>query len=346
MGRRRVACIDGRGAGVLTEEELGPPPPGRVEVEVRGSLISPGSELGRVPEMRRKPRPEQPPRPFGYANAGVVRGVGEGVEGYGAGDRIACMGGGYALHADRCHVPVHLSVPVPGGVSFEEAAFAHLAATALHAVRRAAPVFGENGLVAGLGLVGQLTARFGQLSGCHMMGVDRFELRRRLARELGIEAVAAEEDDLEGLAAGFTGGYGLDFGVIAFGGDATGAFERIAAALKRAPDTHRMGRIVVVGGARISHGFAAALGNVDVRSAARTGPGYHDEAWEHGASYPPVFVEWPTRRNLAECLRAVADGRLRVEPLITHRFGLDQVGEAVDELVERPEGALGVVLRP
>ncbi len=350
MHRRRVACIDGRGEGVLIEEELGAPAAGRVEVEVRASLISPGTELGRVPDMRRHPRPEQPARPFGYANAGVVRGLGEGVEGYRAGDRIACMGGGYAHHADRCHVPVHLTVPIPQGVSFEAAAFAHLAATALHAIRRAAPVFGENGLVVGLGLVGQLTVQFGRLSGCHMMGVDRFDLRRRLARKLGLEAVAGEEEEEEedpvGLAADFTGGYGMDFGVIAFGGDATGAFEQIAATLKRAPDTHRMGRIVVVGGARISHGFAAALGNVDVRSAARTGPGYHDEAYEHGAAYPPVFVEWPTRRNLAECLRAVADARLRVEPLITHRFGLDQIGAAVDELVERPEGALGVVLRP
>ena len=346
MNRRRVACIDGGGAGALIEEDLGAPPAGRVEVEVRASLISPGTELGRVPDLRAQPRPEQPPRPFGYANAGVVRGLGEGVEGYRVGDRVACMGGGYALHADRCHVPVHLSVPIPGDVSFEEAAFAHLAATALHAIRRAAPVFGENGLVVGLGLVGQLTAGFGQLSGCHMMGADRFDLRRRLARELGAEAVAGAEDDLAGLAAEFTDGHGMDFGVIAFGGDATGAFEQIAATLKRAPDTHRMGRIVIVGGARVSHGFAAALGNVDVRSAARTGPGYHDEEYEHGGGYPPVFVEWPTRRNLAECLRAMADGRLRVEPLITHRFRLDQIAAAVDELVERPQGALGVVLRP
>ncbi len=107
-----------------------------------------------------------------------------------------------------------------------------------------------------------------------------------------------------------------------------------------------MGRIVIVGGARIEHGFAAALGNVDVRSAARTGPGYHDEAYEHGAGYPPVFVEWPTQRNLSECLRAIAASRLQVAPLITHRFPLEQVGEAVDLLVETPERALGVILEP
>ena len=346
MATRRVACIDGHGKGVLTEGDLGSPSAGQVQVEVRASLISPGTELGRVAAQRQAPEDRQP-RPFGYANAGVVTAVGEGVADVGPGDRVACMGGGYALHADAVHVPVNLTAPIPDGVDFETAAFAHLAATALHAMRRVAPVFGENGMVVGLGLVGQLTAQFGQLSGCHMMGVDRFADRRQRALACGVEqVVGAEEEDCIALAAQATAKYGMDFGVIAFGGDGTSAFEQIVACLKQTPDTHRMGRIVIVGGARIEHGFAAALGNVDVRSAARTGPGYHDEAWEHGAGYPPVFVEWSTRRNLAECLRAIADGRLHVAELITHRFALASIAAAVDELVERPQQALGVVLTP
>jgi threonine dehydrogenase-like Zn-dependent dehydrogenase len=321
-----------------------------VQVEVRASLISPGTELGRVGTMRKAVKSEgepQRPRPFGYANAGVVTAVGSGVEKVRPGDRVACMGGGFALHADVVNVPVNLTAPVPDAVDFESAAFAHLAATALHAIRRTAPVFGENGMVVGLGLVGQMTAQFGQMSGCHMMGVDRFEARRRRATACGIESVVgAEAEDPIPVAQQVTGGYGMDFGVIAFGGDGTSAFEQIAACLKRTPDTHQMGRIVIVGGARIEHGFASALGNVDVRSAARTGPGYHDEAWEHGAEYPEVFVEWSTRRNLTECLRAIGAGRLHVKELISHRLPLDRIAEAVDELVERPEQALGVVLTP
>lgn len=346
MAQRRVACIDGRGAGVLIVQELTPPEAGQVQVEVRASLISPGTELGRVPALRQEPQ-ERPPRPFGYANAGVVTVVGDGVEDVGPGDAVACMGGGYALHADVVNVPVNLTAPIPEGVDFETAAFAHLAATALHAIRRVTPVFGENGMVVGLGLVGQLTAQFGRLSGCHMMGVDRLVSRRELATACGIEVVVgADGEDPVSLAAQVTAGHGMDFGVLAFGGDATSAFEQIVACLKRTPDTHRMGRIIIVGGAHIAHGFAAALGNVDVRSSARTGPGYHDEAWEHGADYPTVFVEWSTRRNLAECLRAIADNRLRVSELITHRLPLEHIGDAVDVLVERPEQALGVVLTP
>jgi len=150
MITRRIACIDSRGIGVLTEEKLAAPPPGQVQVEVRASLISPGTELGRVGALRqaKEPAPQEgKPRPFGYANAGVVTQVGEGVSDVHPGDRVACMGGGYALHADAVHVPVNLTAPVPEGVDFESAAFAHLAATALHAMRRVAPLFGENGMV-------------------------------------------------------------------------------------------------------------------------------------------------------------------------------------------------------
>ena len=52
--------------------------------------------------------------------------------------------------------------------------------------------------------------------------------------------------------------------------------------MRQAPDTHRSGRIVLVGGATVTHRFGADLGNLDLRSAARTGPGYHDKAWERG----------------------------------------------------------------
>ena len=153
-------------------------------------------------------------------------------------------------------------------------------------------------------------------------------------------------DNVPSVANRFSGGFGIDFGVIAFGGDASAAFQQLYEALRQQPDSHHTGRIVIVGGAHVTHGFGAGLGNVDVRSAARTGPGYHDSRWEAGRDYPPVLVEWSTRRNLSESLRAMADGRLRVEPLITHRFSLDRVADAVDLLIEQPGNAVSVVLQP
>ena len=59
----------------------------------------------------------------------------------------------------------------------------------------------------------------------------------------------------------------MDCGIIAFGGDATSAFQQIRTMLKTAPDTHKMGRIVIVGGASITHGFAAGMWMLSARHA-------------------------------------------------------------------------------
>jgi len=345
---RRALCVDGCGRFSVEELPLPAPGPGELLVEVRASWISPGTELGGVPARREAPDPRLPPRPFGYSSAGVVLECGPGCEDVAPGTRVACLGAGYALHATHAVVPRNLAAPVPDGVALDAAAANHLAATGLQAVRRGEFSLGESAAVFGLGVVGQFTAQLAALAGAHVLGADPLPLRRRLAEAAGhVERTAAPEPGELAIAAReLSRGYGLDGGVIALGGDGTPAFRALVELLKVSPDGHRVGRVVVVGGARIDHGFAAALGNVDVRSSARPGPGYHDPEWERGRDYPPVFVPWTTRRNVEECLRLMEAGRLRADPLITHRFPLEEGPAACELLLARPEEALGVVLLP
>lgn len=345
--RRRVAAIDGSGRFVLIEEEVPRPARGEVLVENRATLISPGTELGGVPAMRANPKPAAPPRKFGYSSAGVVLAVGEGCEDMPPGLEVACMGGGYALHSDYVVVPRNLTVPKPAGLTFEGAAFAHLAATSLHAVRRADVRIGENFLVVGLGIVGQIAVQLGAVAGAHVVAMDYLEMRRERAAAGGSELVLEPTEDAVPRVHRFTHAYGLDCALIAFGGDATQALELICRMMKVAPDSHRMGRLAIVGGASFqARGWPVAVGNMDIRPSSRPGPGYHDEAWEHGQDYPPVFVEWTTRRNMEECLRLAAAGRLDFQTLITHRLALADFAEGAEALVTRPGEALGVVLQP
>lgn len=345
-GTRRVAARDGAGRISVIEESIPEPARGQLQIEVKASMVSPGTELGSMKRLREKPG-DGPPHAFGYSNAGVVIKQGKGCEDIPIGTRVACMGGGYAQHATHCVVPRNLTTPIPDEVSFDHAASIHLAATGLNAVRRAQPEIAEYAAVIGLGIVGQFTSQWARLAGCHTMGLDRFPLRLERAEAAGLERPVnvSDEEPVEASKA-FSRGRGMDFGVLAFGGDGNEAFAGMVKMLKRAPDTHQMGRIVVVGGAQFQHSFAAGLGNADVRSAARTGPGYHDEAWEHGADYPPVFIQWSTSRNLEECLRYMEQSDLRVEPLITHRAPLDDAPGVCDILIEDPGSALGVVLNP
>ena len=343
---RKVLTRDGKGQIAVLEEQLAGPAKGQVQIEVKASVISPGTELGGVQRQRENPS-DRPAQPFGYANAGIVIGQGKGCEDIALGTRVACMGGGYAEHASHANIPRNMAVPMPEGLSFDHAAFQTLDATALNAIRRAQLEFAEFLAVAGLGVVGQMACQLGRLSGCHVIGMDRLPMRLSVAKTAGLERpIHIDEEDAVEVSKTFTRGYGLDAGIIAHGGDGNPAFKTIYGMLKQAPDSHKMGRIVIVGGAKIESGFAASLGNIDVRSAARTGAGYHDEAWEHGANYPPVFVPWTTTRNLEECLILMANGGLQVEPMVTHRSPIDQAPAACEDLIQRPNEALGVVINP
>src|SRR5205823_4954816 len=142
--------------------------------------------LGGVPGRRQNPNPGAPKRAFGYSNAGLVIGQGPGCEDVPLGTRVACLGGGYALHASHAAVPRNLAVPIPDGVSDEAAATNHLAATALHAVRRGEFVIGEHVVVAGLGIVGHFAAQLASLAGAHVLAVDRLPLRLKAVAETGV----------------------------------------------------------------------------------------------------------------------------------------------------------------
>ena len=101
------------------------------------------------------------PLPLGYCNAGQVLEVGEGVEGYAVGDRVASNG----HHAEIVKVPVHLCAKIPSNVTDEEASFAVLGAIALQGIRLLKPELGEQVVVFGLGLVGLLAVQMLVASG-------------------------------------------------------------------------------------------------------------------------------------------------------------------------------------
>ena len=113
--------------------------------------------------------------------------------------------------------------------------------------------------------------------------------------------------------------------------------------MKLSPDGHQMGQITVVGGANID--LPATLWNVDIRRASRTGPGYHDEAWERGEGYPSVFMRWTTQTNLELCMRLIAEGKLDVDCLTTHRIPLERAEEEIAAIIDDPDEILGLVFQ-
>jgi hypothetical protein len=74
------------------------------------------------------------------------------------------------------------------------------------------------------------------------------------------------------------------------------------------------------------------------------GPGRYDPNFEErGQDYPIGYVRWTERANMSAFLELVADGRVRVEALITHRMPIGQAVQAY-ELLDDPD-TLGIVLQ-
>lgn len=142
----------------------------------------------------------------GHEFAGTIVAVGEGVIGYEVGDRAVGVGmGGMAQYVPVPANPYQL-VPIPDGVSFEEAATTEPMADALQMVRLAEVQAGENVVVFGVGIIGlgviqALKAR--EVPAKRIIAIDVSEARLAMAREVGATHAInpAREDVLKTVAA-------------------------------------------------------------------------------------------------------------------------------------------------
>ena len=349
--QKRVVVVR-PGDGTIRAVEMDMPEmiKGTVMVKVEASLVSPGTELGgwhSFANQKKNPAPKKE-HPFGYSNSGYVIKAAEGASEFKPGDRVACIGMGYALHTDYAVIPHNLCVPLPDNVSFEQGAYATLFATAMHTLRRGEPEFGEYVCVVGVGIVGLLTARLYQLAGNYVIGWDKNPARVAFAKRWCIDSIVEDESGPEATKK-FTRNDGLDAAVLAMSGPCDDTVDRLVQCMKHAPDGHGMGRIMVVGWPEFKYGSKSQIGemnNIDIRRCSRTGPGYHDRQWEFGADYPPVFMRWTTKTNLALCMRLLSEGKIDIDSLTTHRIKLADVEKEINKALENPDGMLGVIFKP
>ena len=344
---RRVGAIDGTGHGVVIRQPVPKVKAGQLLVRVHAATISPGTELPAARAARAAGCTDPgTPRPIGYQNSGKIVEVGQKVAQFKKGDRVACFGGGFAYITDYAVVPQNLCCKLPDNVRYEDGAYGNVMLTALQAIRRGEPVLGERLLVVGMGIIGQIASQLGRLAGMDVMGWDTVAFRNRLAKKCGISAtVTVGRQDAAAEAAKFTNGEGFDMAVMAFGGDGTKALSNVVQVMRESTDGHRMGRIVLVGGLTTECKWGSGQGNLDLRCSARTGPGYHDDEWEHGSrEYPTTFMRWTTRTNFELMLKLIGRGDLKIKPLTTHRLPLAKIDEAVSAHIESPNKTLGTVL--
>jgi len=284
------------------------------------------------------------PLPLGYSLVGDVVAVGSDIHDVKVGDRVACAGAGYANHAETVFVPRNLFVPVPAGVDDEDAAYVTLGAIAMHGIRQADQQFGATVLIVGLGLVGQIALQICNAAGLRVIGLDLDRRKTDLAVAQGAVAAYLPDDDaLSQSVLSATNGIGVDAAFITAASKDSGAVLDQAASLCR-----DRARLVVIGDVKMEMSRRLFFEKeLEVFQSRSYGPGRYDPAFEEkGQDYPVGYVRWTERRNMQAFLDMLADRRINLDPLTTHRFDHDQA-EAAYEVAMGIGGelAIGILLR-
>jgi predicted dehydrogenase/threonine dehydrogenase-like Zn-dependent dehydrogenase len=279
------------------------------------------------------------PMALGYSSAGTIVALGKNSSGLKVGQRVACAGANYAVHAEYNVVPKNLVTPLPKNVDFESAAFTTLGAIAIHGFRLAEPQLGETVAVIGMGLLGLLTAQIANAAGCKVLGIDIDSKRISLASSLGLEAVHRKQ--AADSSAAFTSNRGFDVILICADAQSNDPVE-LAGAIAR-----DRARVVATGAVGLNIPrkvyYEKEISFINSRS---YGPGRYDPSYEeNGVDYPIGFVRWTEGRNFESVLGLMSEGKLQVKPLITHRIPLEKAAQAYDVITgKKKEPFLGVVL--
>jgi len=286
-------------------------------------------DQGLVPTVRKVQERLKAPTTLGYSCAGVVASVGTQIDEFRVGDRVACIGEGVATHAEYNAVPRNLMVHVPASVSLEAASASAVGAIALQSLRQARLELGESVAVIGLGLLCQFLVQWCRANGCRVIGVDLDPGKCALAMQNGAEAACGPEtDEVLPHSLRLSGGLGVDAVLLTVSTRDVTPIE-LAATLVR-----DRGRVVCLGNTAIQLDWRTWFGKeIDFRFSRAMGAGIMDpEYFSRGRDYPVGYVRWTANRNMQAFVDLIAQGKLAVPHLITHRFPFSEAISVFDKI--------------
>lgn len=258
------------------------------------------------------------PLALGYCNVGKV--LEGGGTGFAAGQRVVSNG----HHSEIISLSPKLVAVVPDGVSEDAATFTPLAAIAWEGIDLLQIKPGDQVMVLGLGLIGQLAVRLLKGMGCEVLGADPDPTRRVLAEKYGLKVVPAGASTVDGAMA-WSQGNGVAGVLIT----ASSPSHRIVS--EAAQSCRYRGRVVLVGvvGLRLNR---ADFYRKEVSFQVSCSYGGRDHIG-------PGSVQ----ANFRQVLAFMEEGKLPVEDLITHWFRLAEASQAYEKLQDK--SSLGILLQ-
>jgi threonine dehydrogenase-like Zn-dependent dehydrogenase len=298
--------------------------PNQVLVQTEVTALSTGTDLGNyLGKSTDIPGAPDYPRAVGYSNVGAVRAAGAQVQNLRVGQRVFSMKPHQSAFIAES---TELLVPVPDGVSSEQASLAYLAQLGMAAMRQARYESGESVAVVGLGVIGLGTVSLARAMGATVTAVANSEIRGNMARQIG-----AHEVHIAGV------------GELPSGIDVIVLTANPWPAFRMSVDMARVGgRISILG----------------FPGRGEPSPPFNplDPQWFYGkqltligAGLSPRVecqlseIRFNLRRNLAYLFSLMATGAVNLEPIITHRIPADRMQGAYELAKEHSKSLIAAI---
>ncbi|MEZ4599868.1 MAG: zinc-dependent dehydrogenase [Syntrophotaleaceae bacterium] len=293
--------------------------------------------------------PKHLPTILGHEVVGEVHQLGGGVAGYAPGDRVAVypiavcgecvfcrkgrhnlcekefglghgIDGGFAEYVRLPREIVNIGgvVKIPDSLSFEKAVMAEPLSCGLAALRANRVQSGDTVLIVGAGPMGLIHLKLNKWAGARVIVTDLLDRRLAVAQQMGADlCIDAKGGDLAQKVAEATGGAGAEVVIVSLG---------IPAVIEESLKLVRKG------------------GTVNIFGGPPAGqPITVDPRWLHYQEIVLTGTFAATPDDFRRTLELIAEGELEVEDLISDRFTLDSMLDAV-ERAKNQEMIRGIVL--
>jgi len=295
-------------------------------------------------------RRDKVPLVLGHEIAGEVVEVGQGVEQYKKGDRVSashhvpcntcryCLKGHHTVcdtlrqtHFEPGGFAEYVRLPainvdrgvylLADEVSFEEATFIEPLACVFRSLRMARFQPGRTVLIMGCGIAGLLHVQLAKALGAgRIVATDIVESRLEAARKCGADVVLHAKEDVPSRVREVNDGWLADLVLICTGAK--------SAQIQGMESVERGGTVLF---------FAPTDPGVTVPLS------INDFFFRNDITLTTSYAGSPG--DHVEALELIRLGRLRVKEMITHRFGLAEIGEAF-RLVAEARDSLKVIIEP
>lgn len=308
----RAAVLAGPGDMRIQEAALPQPGPGEVRVRLEGCGVC----ASNVEPWEGQPWSSYPGAPggLGHEGWGVIDAVGEGVNGVARGDRVAALS--ERSFAEHDIVPAGRLVKLPRALDGQPFPGEPLGC-AFNIFRRSDIRAGQTVAIIGIGFLGAVLTKLASDAGARVIAISRRQESLDLARHYGAAETIPLHDH-----------WAIIEEVKRLTGEAM--CERVIECVGKQWPLDLAGELIGFGGRLVVAGYH------------QDGPrqvNMQNWNWK-GIDVISAHERDPAvqMQGLGEAVEAVASGRLDPTPLYTHRYALDQLGDALAATRDKPQG--------